>query len=109
MLSKARATGPDTTRSPKGLLGEDMAGVGSGCGFPRLRCRGGGSADVEADELDSSAGEGSVPRVTVAVRPWGSKDIGPGSAEAWVVRFRNSAASFRLTASSMGKTCSGVD
>ena len=103
MLSKARATGPDTTRSPKGLPGEDMAGVGSACGFLRLRRRGGRSADVEAGELELSAGKCGVSGLTVAVRPWGSKGIGPGSVEAWVARLRNSAASFRLTVSSMGK------
>ena len=97
MLSKARATGPDTIRSPKGLPGEDIAGVGSACGFLRLRRRRGRSADVEAGELDLSAGNCGVPRVTVSVRPWGSKGIGVGSVEAWVERLRSSAVSFRLT------------
>ena len=106
MLSKARATGPDTTRSPKDLPGEDMAGVESACGLLR---RGGRSAEVAAGELDLSAGKCDVPRVTVAVRPWGSKGAGVGSIEDRVARLRNSEVSFRLTVSSMGKTCSGVD
>ena len=109
MLSKARATGPDTTSSPKGLPGEDMAGVGSACGFLRLRRRGGRSAVVGVGELELSPDEYGVPRVTIAVRPWGSKGSRVGSVEAWGACLRISAVSFRLMASSMGKTCSGVD
>ena len=109
MLSKARATGSDTTRSPKGLSGEDVAGVGSAGSLLRLLRRRGRSPDVGLGGLDPLAGEGSVPRVTVAVRPWGSKGIGTGSVEAWVARLRNSAVSFRFIVSSMRKTCSGVD
>ena len=82
ILTKALATVPDTARSPNGLSGIDVAGSdvadGDATGdvasdaapdrdLRRRRRRGGRSTVVGANELGVAAGEGGVPRVTVAV------------------------------------------
>ena len=134
MLSRALATGSDTVRSPNGLsdggladgglagadvegadvvdgdaAGDDASDATADRGLRLRRRRGGRSTAVGADELDPFAGEGGVPRATAVVLPWRSEGVWPGLAEACGVRFLSSAVSFRLTASSMGGTCSAMD